>query len=58
MREQRGCAAIERPVVRVFVSVEAPDGSHAKQALRQLEFETFRITGRHRCRTEEDAVTE
>ena len=48
----------ELPVVRVFASVEAPEASHAKQALRQLEFETLRVTGQHRCRAEGDTVAE
>lgn len=48
----------ELPVVQEYASVEAPEASHAKQALRQLEFETLRVTGQHRCRAEEDDVAE
>ena len=47
-----------KPVVQEYASVEAPEASHAKQALRQLEFETLRVTGQHRCHAEEDAVAD
>ena len=48
----------ELPVVQEYASVEAPETSHAKQALRQLDFETLRVTGQYHRRAEEDAVAE
>ena len=42
VREQHERVAIELPVVQEFASVGTPETRHAKQALRQLEFEALR----------------